>query len=199
MTLRARVRRPERNREIRARNADTVIAPHVDDHVRLRRHVAVDALGAGAARLVVMVLRHVEFCRHVALTAQRVAVRMQLGAMRVVAIGAGDARVIHAALQERAVFVDFAVDLPVGVIKARLEQRRQIAVEIGLARRRVLGDDLAAGMTGGAGIELGRGQLLGASGDAGVPVHLPMAVIDRLQPVGQGHPVRAIGWLSLLA
>ena len=70
---------------------------------------------AGAARLVVMVLRHVEFFGQVALCAQRVALGTQLGAVRVVAVRAGDPRSIHPALQKRAVFVDLTVDLPVGV------------------------------------------------------------------------------------
>src|SRR5580704_15143952 len=47
-------------------------------------------------------------------------------------------------------------------------------------------------MTSGAGIELGGGQLLGAASNASFRVHLPMAMINRLQPVGQAHPVRAV-------
>ena len=95
---------------------------------------------------------------------------------------------MHAALQERAVFVDLAVDLPVGVIKTGFEQRRQVAVEEGLTRPRALGDHFASRVTGRTGLELGRRQLLGAPGDAGLRVHLPMAFVGRLQPIRQAHP-----------
>jgi hypothetical protein len=83
----------------------------------LHRHMAADALRAGAAGLVVMVLRLVEFSRHVALRTESIALGAQLGAMRVVTVGAGDPGGMHAALHERAVFVDLAVDPPVGVIE----------------------------------------------------------------------------------
>jgi hypothetical protein len=83
--------------------------------------MAADALGAGAANLVMVVLGHIEFCRHMALAAQCVALGAQFQAVRVVAIGAGDACVIHAALHKRAVFVNLAVDLPVGVIEPCLQ------------------------------------------------------------------------------
>lgn len=45
------------------------LASNVDDHVGLGRHVTVDALRAGAAGRVMMVLRHVEFDAHVTLGA----------------------------------------------------------------------------------------------------------------------------------
>lgn len=98
------------------------LALNVDDHAGLGRHVTVDALRAGAAGRGMMVLRHVEFGGHVTLGAKRIAVGPQLGTVRIVAIGAGDPGVMHAALQERAVLIDLAVYLPVGVIKAALEQ-----------------------------------------------------------------------------
>ena len=106
---------------------------------------------------------------------------------------------IHAALQERAIFVDLAVDLPVGMIEAGLEQRGQIRVEVVLPRHRVFGDHLAARMASGAGVELGGDQLFGAPRDAVCRVHFPVAIIGRLQPVGQAHLVHAIGRLGLLA
>ena len=165
-----------------------MIAPRVDDHVSLRRHMAVDALRAGAAGLVMMMRRHVEFFRQMALRAERIALGPQLRAVRVMTVRAGDPGGMHAALQERAVFVDLAVDLPVSVIKAGFEQRRQIAVEEGLTGHRALGDHLASRVTGRAGLELGRRQLLGTPGDAGLRVHLPMAGVGRLQPIRQAHP-----------
>jgi hypothetical protein len=62
----------------------------VDDHVILCRHVAVKTPRAGTAGPVMMVRRHVEFLGQVALGAQRIAFGAQLGAVRVVAIRAGD-------------------------------------------------------------------------------------------------------------
>jgi hypothetical protein len=121
-----------------------VIAPRVDDHEILRWHMAVDALRADAAGLVMMVSRHVEFFGQMALRTERIALGLRPGAMRVVAVRAGDASGMHPALQKRAVFVDLTVDLPVGVIETGLQQRRQIGVEVGLARHRVLGDHFAA-------------------------------------------------------
>ena len=59
-----------RHRQVRTRHPEAVIAPQVYTHVGLRRHVAVDALRAGAILLVVMVLCDVELLRHVALCAQ---------------------------------------------------------------------------------------------------------------------------------
>jgi hypothetical protein len=40
--------------------------------------VTVDALGSGAARLVMVVLTHIEFCRQVALGAKRISCGAQL-------------------------------------------------------------------------------------------------------------------------
>jgi hypothetical protein len=121
MALIARVGRAERYRQIGARDPDAVIAPRVDDHVILCRHVAVDALCAGTARLAVMMRRHVEFFRHVALRAERIAGGTQLGAVRVVAVRAGDPGSVHAALQKRAVSVNLAVDLAVRIVKTGFE------------------------------------------------------------------------------
>jgi hypothetical protein len=150
MTLGAGIRRAERNRQVGARHPHTVITPGVDDHVILGGHVAVDALRAGAPGLVMMVPGDIEFRRHVALRTESVPFGTQLGAVRVVAVRAGDSGGMHPALQERAVFVDLAVDLLVGVIETGPEQRRQIEVEIGRARHCTLGDHSAARVTGGA-------------------------------------------------
>ena len=52
----------------------------------------------------------------------------RLQAVRVVAVAARHAGRVHAALQERPVLVDLVVDLAVGVIEPRVEQRRQVRV-----------------------------------------------------------------------
>jgi hypothetical protein len=63
----AGVRGTERHRQVGTGNPDAVIAPRVDDHVILYRHMAADALRAGAAGPVMMVLDHVEFLRQMTL------------------------------------------------------------------------------------------------------------------------------------
>ncbi len=142
----AGVGRSDRERQIRARHAQAVIAPVVDDHIGLGGHMAVDALRARAARLVMGVGGDVELGWQMALRAKRIAFGPQGEAMRLMAVRAGDAGMMHAALQERAIFEHLAVDLPVGMIEAGLQQRRQIGVEEGRSDRRILGDDLAARM-----------------------------------------------------
>ena len=99
MALGARIRRAQRNRQVGAWDRDAVIAPRIDDHEILCRHMTVDALRTGAPGPMVMMLGHIEFCRQVALTAQGIPVGAQPRAVRVVAIGAGDPRMIHTALQ----------------------------------------------------------------------------------------------------
>ena len=137
----AGVRRSDGHRQVGPRHAEAVIAPLVDDHVGLRRHVAVDALRAGAARLVMGdAPRTSNFagmwhCAQSALPSAR-----SCRAVRLVAVRAGDAGMVHPALQERAVFEHLAVDLAVGMVQARLQQRRQVGVEEWRADRRVLGD-----------------------------------------------------------
>ena len=125
----AGVRGAERYRQVGTRNSDAVITPRVHDHVILGRHVAADALRTSTAGLVVMVRRHVELFRQVTLRTERIALRPQLRAVRVVTVRAGDPGGMHAALQERAVFVDLAVDLPVGMIETWSEQCRRVSVE----------------------------------------------------------------------
>src|SRR2546427_12844776 len=108
----------------------------MDDHVGLCRHMAVDALRAGTAGSVMVMLSDVEFWRHVALSAQPIAIGAQLESVRVMAIGTDNACVMHTALHERAVFEHLAVDLPVGMIQPGLEEAGKIEVEERRARRR---------------------------------------------------------------
>ena len=130
-----------------------MIAPVVHHHVGFRGHVAIDALRAGAARLVMMMFLDIEFRRQMALRAEPIALRAERQTVRLMAIGAGDASMIHATLDERAVFEHFAVDLPVGMIEAGLKQSGQIGIEKRCAYRGIL-CDLAAGMASGANVEL---------------------------------------------
>jgi hypothetical protein len=61
---------------------------------------------------------------------------------------------IHAALDERAIFEHFAVDLPIGMIEAGLKQRGQVGIEESRACGRLFCDHLAARMATGANVEL---------------------------------------------
>ena len=90
MALVAGVRHADCFGQVRPRHPETVVAPFMDDHVGLGRHVAVHALRAGAVGLVVMVLGHIEFRRQMTLRAQRVALGSQGEAVRRVAVRAGD-------------------------------------------------------------------------------------------------------------
>ena len=86
MAAGAGVRRAGAGGEVRPRHLEAVIVARVDHHVGLGRHVAVDALAAGLARRVVVVLGHVERAGQVALAADGVALGAQLQAVRLVAV-----------------------------------------------------------------------------------------------------------------
>jgi hypothetical protein len=66
--------------------------------------------------------------------------------MRFMAVGTGDAGVEHPALHERTVFKHLAVDLSVGLVKARFEHGGEIGIEERFTRRRGRSDHLASGM-----------------------------------------------------
>jgi hypothetical protein len=73
---------------------------------------------------------------------------------------------IHAALDERAIFEHFAVDLPIGMIEAGLKQGGPISIEKRRACGGIFCDHLAAGMASGTNVELLRFQWFSALGDA---------------------------------
>ena len=91
----ARVRHAELHREIRPRDAEAVIVARVDDHVRRRRHVAADAVGAARARRVEVMLRRLVLLGGVAAETDLAPRRPQLAAVRIVTIGARHALVEH--------------------------------------------------------------------------------------------------------
>jgi hypothetical protein len=62
--------------------------------------MTIDALRAGAAGLVMMMFPGIEFRRQVALRAEPIALFAERQTVRLMAIRAGDAGVIHAALHE---------------------------------------------------------------------------------------------------
>ncbi len=142
--------------QVRARNAHRVVVARIDHHVGRRRHVAGRALRAAGSRRVVVMAGGVEFRGRVALRADRVARRPQLLAVRIVAIGAGDAVRVHPALQERAVVEDLVAHLPVGVIQTGLEQRRTKGVGEAPARGVLVAELAAPRMAARAGFDLAR-------------------------------------------
>ena len=77
--------------------------------------------------------------------------------MGVVTVGAGHARALHPALDERAPLVDLSEDLTVRVVEMGLEQRRDVGVEKGLAIGMGVDDRTPPRMTAGTDLHLGRG------------------------------------------
>jgi hypothetical protein len=69
----------------------------------------------------VMVLGGVENLGLVTAGAKRVGLRVDFAAMRVVTVSAGDTGLVHFALYERPMHEHLILDLPVGVVKARLK------------------------------------------------------------------------------
>ena len=138
------------------------------------------------------VLEAVVLLGHVALGAEAVVVELAFERVGVVAVGTLHALVVHLALQERGVDVHLVEDLPVGVVQARLQERRLEVVE-----ERVTGDPPSvvtppAGVAGGAGVqELGvvhRREVRRAVAVAAVPeerVGLGQLDVDAPRPVAR--------------
>src|SRR5262249_20041780 len=91
VTVVASVRRAERDRKIRPRDAKTVIPPGIDHHVSSSWHVARDAFGARGADRMMEVVGRVVYLRLVTLRAQLVAGQFWLEGVRIMAIGAANA------------------------------------------------------------------------------------------------------------
>src|ERR1700730_9140023 len=88
------------HRELGARNADTVIAPRIHDHVGPRRHMTFHASRAGRLGLVEMMPHGIAFLRRMAPTRSPTTFRAKLQTMRLVAIAAGHSSMEHPALNE---------------------------------------------------------------------------------------------------
>src|SRR5215211_5127975 len=93
--------------------------------------------------MVVMRCRRI-LVERMTLQADAVAGNAQLGAVRLVAIAAGDAGREHLALLERAVIVDLVAHLPVGVIEPAGKRRNDVRIGKRAARDPVLGKPGAA-------------------------------------------------------
>ena len=151
----AGVRRAVLDAQIGARDPDAVIAAFIDDHVVLRRHVALDAGCAGRFRLEMEVVsRGVVFRGRVTANAEVVFDRVNLCGVRIVAVRAADVVLKHLALRERAVDVDLFLDLAVGVVVDFVEHAGEVRVEKILAVENLGLERLAVRVAGRAGVEL---------------------------------------------
>jgi len=165
-----------------------VITPFIDTHVGFRRHMTIDTLRTTASRFVMVVFHRIVLHRQVALAAQRVGLGTKCQAVRLMTVRAGNASMIHAALNERSKLEHLSINLAIGVIKTGFQIGRRMGIEQLRARRGVRRDHAAPRMAGGARIEFRRNKGFRTFGDASLGVHLPMAVVRRLQPVRQSKP-----------
>ncbi|MNT19653.1 hypothetical protein D3C72_1549210 [compost metagenome] len=69
-----------------------------------------------------------------ALQAEAIAFDLHFAGVRVMAIGAAYPRCIHLALGKRAIFVDFAINLAIGVVEIPAQGRRQALVQLWMPR-----------------------------------------------------------------
>ena len=136
-----------------------------------------------------------------ALGAQGVAAGAELAAVGFVAVAAGHAGLVHAALAVGAVFEDFVLLLAVGKVELGAQGVGQVVVEEGGAGGGVLDQPGAPGVAAGALVHLlvggaepavgGEGGCRGAAGGAG-GVGLAGAVAGLAAHV-VGGPARAVG------
>ena len=148
-----RVGHPELHREIGAWNADTVIAPCIDDHVGTRRHVTFRASRAGRPGLVKVMLDGIVLPGRVALKANAVAWRAKLQAMWLVTVAARHSGMKHPALDERAVLVNFILNLSIRIIEVVIEQRDPIVIAHRLAMHVVFVNLTSPRMTSCTGLD----------------------------------------------
>jgi hypothetical protein len=110
---------------------ETVIATPVDTHVEALGHVAINALCAGRGGRVAMMVTAIEYRGLVALRAKRVTFGEGFAGMRVMAIGAGHAALLHFTLQKRTQYKDLVVDLTVTEVQSWFEQCEAVVIVVG--------------------------------------------------------------------
>ena len=152
--------------------------PPVDYHIRLGGHVARRAGDGRVHRLVAMVRDRGVFVGRVTLQTGRIAGKAQLGAMRIVAIAAGDTGGEHLALLERAVIINLIQQLPIGVIEPAAQRRNHVRAGQGSSRDPSLGKLAASGVAQPARLDLGtqRPWRPAAHGIAGSRIRRPGCV-----------------------
>lgn len=175
------------------RDGEAVVMPGVSLHVDCLRHVAVDAFTAGFGESAGEIIEEVDRGRHavgvvaehpvlavgdgldewgvgdaavMAAHAEPIARKPRLHRVRIMAIGAGDASLMHAAPQERGELVVFIANLAVRIERVGLvdDDEREV-IEEGVAGAEVAGELASAGVAGAAGIAHGGG---GDGGEGGV-------------------------------
>ncbi len=143
-------------------NGEAVVMPRVPLHVGGLRHVAVDALGAGALRLVEGVrVGHDErslgergASGSLAPHAERVARGDGLGAVRIMAVHAANAGRVHLAGEKRGELVVLIPHLAVGVEGVRLiHDGQRVVIEERIAGLEVAREFRAPGVAGRAGLD----------------------------------------------
>ena len=151
------------------------------------------------------------WCEAAAYLSERVALQAhavdgtgaQLGAVRVVAIAAGDTRREHLALLERSVVVDLVEHLPVGLIQPAGERRHLVRVGQRMPRHPAFRQLAAPAVAQPAGLDLGAQRLRCAAahrvagGRVGRPRHITPLGEAREQPhvgvaaLAEGPPAAA--------
>jgi hypothetical protein len=115
MTLRAGIGRSPVNGEVGARDAEAMVMPGIHFHVDVFPHVATDAGGSRRTGAVLVMCRRVVSAGRMLVTGgtDLIARRFQSGRMRIMAITAANLFVVHLALHEAAVLVDFIQNLTI--------------------------------------------------------------------------------------
>ena len=130
-----------------------MVAPIVDTHINLAGHMAVDTGTARSAGSMPMMLRAVVARWQVTLPAHSITVGDELIAVRIMAVCAYHTRLMHFALNKRAVDIDFIAYLAIRPIKRIFDQGQPVGIQKRLARV-VFSQRAASGMTTTAGIDL---------------------------------------------
>ena len=122
MAIGTGVRRSSRQAEVGPRHSEAVIAASVDAHVNLILHVTIDARRIIAFMPMVFCGR--ELARQMALRAYAIGIisRDKRQRVRIVAIAAADAGLVHAALHEGAVDKHLFIDLTIVEIQRLVQQ-----------------------------------------------------------------------------
>ena len=158
MAVGAGIGRADLHRQVRPRHAKAMITPAIDDHIEALDHVTGDTLCGFGVRLVEVMLRPVVCGWQMTLCAQRIALGAQVTAVGLMAIRAGDSRLIHLALQERPILVHLIADLAVSVVERFIQERHAIALLQGLTGLVIAPDLRTSSMTAPAGLHLGAGR-----------------------------------------
>src|ERR1044071_7164198 len=136
-------------RQIRPRHAETVVVPGINNHVVASLHMAGRA-GKRRFHIVMMAMGGcLEFIGGMTLHADTVPRRTKCGAVRLVAIAAGDALCEHRALLEGLIVIGFldVADLAIGKKEPALERRHPMRVGQPPARHPILRECAASRMT----------------------------------------------------